>query len=293
MKKIYYFGILFLVLSGAWFGFYYKNNIFSAYNDVGKKLHQFDSSKIGDVVNQIAKHIFLPAPLIVGGEANEAVLVKSKIIAQTNIQRFNNGSLPPLIENAKLTASAKAKAVDMFTNQYFEHVSLKGVDPGMLVKSFGYEYIVSGENLILGNFKDEKELVQAWMDSKGHRENILNDRFSDIGIAIVKGSYKNQVVWIGVQEFGLPLSVCQNPDPVLKTEIDNNKLILDQLSLQLEAKKEEINNSNSKSKQYDFLVDEYNNLLAQYDQLHQSVRNLIVQYNDQVNNFNQCVEGAK
>lgn len=293
MKKIYYFGILFLVLSGAWFGFYYKNNIFNAYNGVGKKLQQFESSKIGDVVNQITKHIFLPAPLIVGGEANEAVLVKSKIIAQTNIQRFNNGSLPPLIENAKLTASAKAKAVDMFTNQYFEHVSLKGVDPGMLVKSFGYEYIVSGENLILGNFKDEKELVQAWMDSKGHRENILNDRFSDIGIAIVKGSYKNQVVWIGVQEFGLPLSVCQNPDPVLKTEIDNNKLILDQLSLQLEAKKEEINNSNSKSKQYDFLVDEYNNLLAQYDQLHQSVRNLIVQYNDQVNNFNQCVEGAK
>ena len=291
MKKIYYFGILVFILVVAWFGFYYKNIIFTFYDNAGKKLHEFESSKIEDAVSQISKNIFVPAPLIVGGEANEAVLVKSKIIAETNVQRFNNGTLPPLIENAKLTASAKAKAIDMFTNQYFEHVSLKGVDPSMLVKSFGYEYIVSGENLILGNFKDEKELVQAWMDSKGHRENILNNRFADIGVAIVKGNYKNQVVWIGVQEFGLPLSACKNPDSVLKTEIDNSKSILDQYSLQLDAKKEEINNTNSKSDQYGFLVDEYNNLVAQYDQLHQNVKNLIVQYNDQVSNFNQCVEG--
>ena len=65
----------------------------------------------------------------------------------------------------------------------FEHTSPSGVDPGKLVQSYGYDYIVAGENLILGNFSSEKEVVQDWMNSPGHRANILNGSYKRTGVA--------------------------------------------------------------------------------------------------------------
>ena len=135
--------------------------------------------------------------------------MQSKIISETNLQRQENGDLPALKENTDLDETASAKAADIFKNQYFEHVSPSGVDPGKLVESYGYDYIVEGENLILGNFSSEKEVVADWMASPGHRANILNNRYTEIGVAIVKGTYKGEESWVGVQEFGLPLSTCE------------------------------------------------------------------------------------
>ncbi|OGZ63332.1 MAG: hypothetical protein A3C58_02955 [Candidatus Staskawiczbacteria bacterium RIFCSPHIGHO2_02_FULL_34_10] len=283
--------ILILVLVFLATGFYFKNNILSLYNNTVKNLPTFNKTDLGNVVNEIKKEIFSPPPLNIGGQRNEAVLIKSKIIAETNIQRYNNGNLPPLIENTKLYLAAKAKADDMFKKQYFEHISPSGVDPGTLVKSFSYDYIVSGENLILGNFEDEKDVVGHWMASPGHRANILNNRFVEIGVAVVKGIYEGQTVWIGVQEFGLPLSSCPEQDINLKNQIGENKNILDQLSLQIDAKKNEIENTNQKSSKYNFLVNEYNQLIAKYNPLNDQTKNLILQYNNQVNNFNNCVVG--
>ena len=303
MKK-YKIVILYLLLLAIIVGFYFKDNILNYfYNNLGVSLQKFvpTSSRILDeigkkinlvnTVNEIRKEIFTPAPLKIGGKANESVFTQSKIIAQTNIQRYNNGMLTPLIENAKLNEAAKVKAEDMFKNQYFEHISPFGVDPGKLVKSEGYDYVVTGENLILGNFKDEEEIVQHWMDSPGHRANILNNRFADIGAAIVKGAYKGEETWIGVQEFGLPLSACSQPNINTKNQINSSKDQLDQSSLKIDAKRKEIENTNPKSAQYNTLVDEYNQLVAEYNSLTQETKNLILQYNNQVNTFNQCVVG--
>jgi uncharacterized protein YkwD len=272
-------------------GFYFKDTILNFSGKVGKNVQQFEKSNIGNVINQVAQQILSPTPLNIGGKENNVVLTRAKVIAQTNIQRYNTENLPPLIENAKLDAAATAKAQDIFAHQYFEHISPSGVDPGMLVKSFGYEYIVSGENLILGNFASEQEVVQDWMNSPGHRANILNNRFVDIGVAIVKGTYKGEKVWVGVQEFGLPLSACPSPLDSLKKEIDNNKVTLDSLSAQIDAKRNEINNTNQRSSEYNTLVDQYNQLVAQYNQLAQETKNIIAQYNAQINNFNNCVVG--
>ena len=60
-----------------------------------------------------------------------------------------------LKENEKLDQAALAKANDMFLKQYFEHVSPTGVGPGDLAQNYGYDYIIVGENLILGNFSSE------------------------------------------------------------------------------------------------------------------------------------------
>ena len=196
-----------------------------------------------------------------------------------------------LLKNANLNAAARAKAEDILKNQYFEHVSLSGVDPGQLVKSFGYEYIVSGENLILVNFADEKEVVQDWMDSPGHRANILNDRFTDIGVAMVKGTYQGRTVWVGVQEFGLPIGACQSPDAALKIEIDDNKNQLNEMSLQIESKRQEIENTSRRDPKYNTLINQYNQLVEKYNSLANTTKNLISQYNIQLNNFNQCVVG--
>lgn len=292
MKKVYYITILILVLVGFWAGFYFKDTILKTYNDFGKNFNEFQKTDLGSVINEVKKEILTPPPLHVGRQPNQAVLTKAKIIAQTNIQRYNNGLMLPLFENANLSLVAKAKAEDMFQKQYFEHVSPSGVSPGDLVKSYGYDYIVSGENLILGNFKDEAEVVQDWMASPGHRANILNNRFTEIGVAIIKGTYKEQTVWIGVQEFGLPLSACLQPSIALKNQIDTNKNNLDQLLLQIDAKKEEIDNTNQRSSQYNVLVDKYNQLVAQYNSLSYETKNIIVQYNNQINIFNQCVMGG-
>lgn len=280
--------LIVLVVLAAGAGIYFKDAIFDAANG----LKNFHTSDVGDILNQVKEQILTSSPLRIGGKANNVVLVASKIITETNLQRYNNGLLPTLKENEKLNAAAKAKADDMFKKQYFEHVSPSGVDPGTLVKNAGYEYIITGENLILGNFKDEKDVVQRWMDSPGHRANILNDRVIEIGVAVVKGVYKGETVWIGVQEFGLPLSSCPQPTANLKNAIDAGKKGLDALSLQLDQKKRELENTNQRSSQYNKLVDEYNVLVQQYNALAAKVKNLVAEYNAQINVFNQCVQGT-
>ncbi len=180
----------------------------------------------------------------------------------------------------------------MFTKQYFEHVSPNGTDPGTLVKNSGYDYIVAGENLILGNFSSEKEVVQNWMESPGHRANILNIRYSEIGVAVVKGAYEGKTVWIGVQEFGLPLSSCKQPDASLRDKIEFQKTQLDYFSVQIELKHKEIETVNPESFRYNILVDAYNQLVKDYNIMAEETKKLILQYNNQVNNFNECVAGG-
>ena len=70
----------------------------------------------------------------------------------------------------------------------------------------------------MGNFKNDQDLVSAWLNSPGHRANILNTRFTEIGTAVLKGFYEGREVWMAVQEFGLPLSSCPNPDSKVKIE---------------------------------------------------------------------------
>jgi len=284
--------ILTIILLALGVGFYFKNDVVKFYNDFNKGVQDFQKTEIGNLITEMGKEVFTPPPLNIGGVKNQAVLIKAKIIAETNIQRYDEGEgLLPLFENEKLNEAALAKANDMFLNQYFEHISPSGVGPAELVQRFGYDYIVTGENLILGNFASEKELVQAWMDSPGHRANILNDRYTEIGVAIIKGNYKGDTVWIGVQEFGLPMSACSKPSDSLKNQIDSYKSQLDSLTVQINEKQGQLNNINRRSERYNDLADLYNQLVKQYQSLADEAKGFITQYNNQVNIFNQCVAG--
>lgn len=251
-------------------------------------IKNFQKNNLGVLVDEIKRDIFAPSPLFVGGTHNNVVLSAATIMLETNKARAENGGLPALVENTTLNAVAKAKAEDMFKKEYFEHVSPSGVGPGDLVKRYGYDYLLTGENLILGNFADEHEVVEKWMNSPGHRANILHTRFTEIGVAVVRGMYKGETVWIGVQEFGLPLSACPQADARLKTRIEANQKALETLDAALEAKKQQIDATNKKSSQYNQLVDEYNAMVGQYNAVNNETKTLITRYNAQWDAFEKC-----
>lgn len=291
MGKIKAIIITVLILSAFLAGVYFKDNVIKFYSDFINGVKNFKTIDIGNILQEAERQVNLPPPLKISGLVKPVTLLQSKIILETNLQRKENGDLPALTENEKLDEAAAAKAADMFSKQYFEHVSPSGIGPGDLAKTYGYDYIVEGENLILGNFSSEKELVQYWMDSPGHRANILNNRYSEIGVAVVKGTYKGETVWIGVQEFGLPMSSCEKPSDSFKNQIDYSQNQLNDIALQINERKQELENTNPKSPAYRQMVADYNQMIQSYNALVDTIKTLVAQYNQQVNSFNNCVQG--
>lgn len=233
----------------------------------------------------------LPGPLrgALDG-SNNAHLTVAGTIQFTNQEREAQGLLP-LNENPRLNQAAQIKLQDMFDFQYFEHESPNGDGPSDLADQAGYKYILVGENLALGNFKDDQALVTAWMNSPGHRENILNKRYQEIGVAVGKGMFEGREVWLAVQEFGTPLSSCPQPSTQLKTEINSKQKQIDQWEIELAARKAELERSRYDSQTYNRKVNEYNQLVNQVNQLINVTKELVNQYNVQINTFNSCLEG--
>jgi hypothetical protein len=152
--------------------------------------------------------------------------------------------------------------------------------------------LLTGENLILGNFENEAELVQDWMNSPGHRANILNAGYTEIGVSVIKGEYKGESVWIAVQEFGLPVSACTKPSEDLKNQIDLKQIEIDQLMLSITAKKEEIEKTNKNSAHYNQMIEDYNEMIKRYNLLAEELKSIVGIYNNQVNEFNNCASNS-
>jgi hypothetical protein len=134
-----------------------------------------------------------------------ADLNAQKIIALTNEVRQQYG-LTPLKENALLDLAAEQKAQDMSLNNYFAHFSPTGISPWYWFQKAGYHYHYAGENLAM-NFLDSEEVIKAWLNSPGHRDNILNKNYQEIGIAILPANANSQGIAnkpIVVQLFGSP-----------------------------------------------------------------------------------------
>lgn len=122
------------------------------------------------------------------------------LVDRTNQARAEAG-LPPLSVNSLLQESARRKAEDMFKYNYFAHNSPQGVTPWQWFDGVGYAYVYAGENLAI-DFQTGEGVHKAWMDSPGHRKNILSDRYREIGIAVVTGNFDGRTTTIVVQHFG-------------------------------------------------------------------------------------------
>jgi uncharacterized protein YkwD len=108
------------------------------------------------------------------------------ILDAMNRERERRG-LPRLRLDARLNAAASDRIRDMFNKHYFDHVSPDGMQPFVWVNYRSYRYSTVGENLAEG-YRSAAAVVNGWMNSPGHRRNLLGQSFQDAGIAIVRGS---------------------------------------------------------------------------------------------------------
>jgi hypothetical protein len=153
------------------------------------------------VVGQAAANFQSGGGKVLGYATN---ISTSEIIRLTNVER-NNVGLKSLTENSLLDQAAGFKAGDMFTKNYWAHYAPDGTSPWYFFNLVGYQYSTAGENLAR-DFATSGGVVAAWMASPGHKANILNGNFTEIGVAVVNGSLQGADTTLVVQLFGKPVA---------------------------------------------------------------------------------------
>lgn len=124
-------------------------------------------------------------------ERPSANAYEREVIRLVNAERAKYG-LAALQEDAALTRTARMKSQDMSDNRYFDHNSPTYGTPFQLMKSQGIQYRAAGENIAMG-YATPEAVVNAWMNSSGHRANILNSSYTRIGVGYVEsGNYWTQ-----------------------------------------------------------------------------------------------------
>lgn len=145
-------------------------------------------------------------PGILGITAN---IDQKRLIELTNNERIKK-NLPPVVENEALNKAAQLKAENMFAENYWAHFAPSGKTPWDFILGSGYKFTFAGENLAK-NFYSSEEVVAAWMASKTHRDNLLNENYKDIGIIVVEGILNGQKTTLIVQEFGTTEILARKP----------------------------------------------------------------------------------
>ncbi len=147
----------------------------------------------------------LHALLWTGSQWLVSTVLPAVVVDLTNEARSGE-QVSPLLRNPLLDKAARLKAEHMAVNEYFSHYSPDGVSPWYWFELVGYEFAHAGENLGI-HFTDSGELVDAWMRSPLHRDNILAGRYREIGVGTAVGTYEGyQTVYV-VQMFGSPMAV--------------------------------------------------------------------------------------
>jgi hypothetical protein len=242
------------------------------------------------------------------------------IIQCTNRARAENGRLPPLSENSFLGAIASERADDMFRKQYFAHTSPSGEGATDVAQRVGYRYEHLGENIAMGNFQNDDKIVLAWMQSPGHRENILSDGCSEIGVGVKRGWMKGEEVWVAVQIFGEqspPVAAdsanrrpatyasaspgrrarkeCEPPDESLRDAITKANAELSDLAEQAASLHKEISADKSGKalsvdpRDFNQKIARYNEFANEINSRKQAVLPLISDYNRTVEIYNACI----
>lgn len=120
----------------------------------------------------------------------------------SNRERIENG-LNPLVLNDNLNKSAIDKASHMFTNNYWDHNSPDGIEPWDFIKANDYQYEIAGENLAK-DFINPEDVIDGWMNSPTHRDNILKDNYVDVGYAVLDGNLLGKETTLVVAMYGEP-----------------------------------------------------------------------------------------
>jgi uncharacterized protein YkwD len=124
---------------------------------------------------------------ITGNSASSNELnLASLVLALVNQERANNGSLPPLSSNTAMAQVAYDHSWDMRYRNFFAHTNPGGADPFDRMAAAGIGYSNAGENIAMG-YATPADVMTGWMNSSGHRANILNVNYTEIGIGVREG----------------------------------------------------------------------------------------------------------
>lgn len=247
-----------------------------------------DAKSLLEPIQKIKDQVIAPPPLEQTLTEATTSLSRVGVIHRTNTERILQNFLP-LKENDMLDRAAQIKADDLFARQYFAHISPTGQGIATVITAAGYQYAMVGENLALGRFDDDTALVAAWMASPGHRENILNPRYEEIGAAVKKGIFQGLETWVAVQVFALPLASCPGSDVNLRATIDAKKILLDELETKANALKQTMAVMSHSDPTYESKVNDYNNMVPQINGVIDELDGLIKRYNEQVQLLNGCI----
>jgi uncharacterized protein YkwD len=289
MKHLLLFGLVAAVIVGGYF--YLK----STQPKLTSQLENLGVQAVTTAINEVqqVKSVQAPPPLRKTATsptpaAQQAALTRSGTINWTNQNRAQN-DLPALKEDTQLDNIALLRLKDLFAKQYFAHVSPTGEKAETVAKTVGYDFLALGENLALGDFTSDKDLVTAWMNSPGHRANILNTHYDQIGVAVQKGMFEGRMQWIGVQIFGRPASECPAANSGLKASIDANEKELALEKSILDQKRSDLQATSPSDPAYNEKVSDYNTAVNQYNMLLGDTKNLITTYNASVDAYNACI----
>lgn len=126
--------------------------------------------------------------LLADNPLDTAEINARNVLAQMNAYRAAEG-LPALREDARLVKAANDRMQHMEELAYWSHNAPDGMSPFVWLAARDYPHAFAGENLATG-FETAPVLVESWMESPGHRENIMSRNFEEVGIAIIDGSTK-------------------------------------------------------------------------------------------------------
>ncbi len=290
-QKIIFGLLVILLIGGGVFSYFHSSFGEIILREVNKILSDFsiynNFNKDGDHNDE--DEVRSPGPLVKDEDDGVGFLTGEGVIRETNKQRemFNAGLLS---ENEKLNEVARIKLDDMFEKQYFAHVSPIGIGVGDIVKEKQYDYLLVGDNLAMGNYRDDEDVVNAWMNSPGHRKNILEEKYEEIGVATKKGVYNNKEIWMAVQVFAMPSDACPAVDQLLVGEIERKKEEAKRMLQEREDLRAEIDAIRPRgSEEHIEKVEKYNGLVNDYNNLVASLDSLIDEYNQQVKARTDCI----
>lgn len=118
------------------------------------------------------------------GNVGNVSSIESEVVRLVNVERSKQG-LAPLKMSAELSNVARKKSQDMADKNYFSHTSPTYGSPFDMMKQFGIKYTSAGENIAKGQ-RSAQEVMNAWMNSSGHKANILSSNFGTIGVGYVE-----------------------------------------------------------------------------------------------------------
>lgn len=142
------------------------------------------------VAQQPANNTAAPAKQ---ADSNVDASAYAKQITDLVNQERAKAGLKPLELDSSLSNVAQAKAADMSNNHYFDHNSPTYGSPFDMMKQYGISFMTAGENIAMGQ-RSPQEVMTQWMNSEGHRQNIMNSSFTKIGVGYVNGYWVQEFI---------------------------------------------------------------------------------------------------